>query len=95
MQPGDEQIERLFRASRGERSEPEMPFGFDTRVVALARATSTPRNGSVRLLQRVVAVAMIVTAAAAAGTWWQFAASDSPISNAYSIADNAIDGVLE
>lgn len=95
MQPADEQIERLFRASRGEQSEPKMPFGFDTRVVALARAATTPRNGSVRLLQRAVALAMLVTVAAAAGTWWQFAASDSPISNAYSIADNAIDGALE
>lgn len=95
MQPADEQIQRLFRASRAEPSEPEMPFGFDTRVVALARAATAPRNGSVRLLQRVVAVAMLVTVAAAAGTWWQFAATESPLSTAYTIADNAIDGVLE
>jgi hypothetical protein len=94
MRRADEQIVKLFRAARALQSEPEMPFGFDTRTVALARA-ATSRNGSARLLERVAAVAMIVTIAAAAGTWWQISASDSAVSNAYTIADSAIEGALE
>lgn len=94
MQSGDEQIERLFRAARSHDAAPEMPFGFDTRVVALSRSASA-RNGSVRLLQRAAAIAMIVTVAAAAGTWWQISSAESPVSSAYAIADTAIDNVLE
>lgn len=94
MRAPDEQIARLFRAARGEEAQPAMPFGFDTRVVALAH-NITLRNGSVRLLQRVGAIAVTVTIAAAAGTWWQIAASDMAVPNAYTIADNAIEGVLE
>lgn len=71
-----------------------MPFGFDTRIVALARS-ATPRNGSIRLLRRVAVIAVIVTFAAAAGAWRQISSAESPVSNAYTIADTAIEGVLE
>ncbi len=93
MRPADEPLDRLLRAARFEQAEPEMPFGFDTRVVALSFAAA--RTGSVRLLQRVVAIAMIVTVAAAAGAWWQISSAESPLASAYTMADNAIDGVLE
>lgn len=94
MRRADEQIARLLRAARAQEPDPDMPFGFDTRVLALARS-ATRRNGSTRLLQRVAAAAAIVTIAAAAGAWWQISASDSASLNAYTIADNAIDRVLQ
>lgn len=94
MQRPDEQIEKLLRAARLGEPEPAMPFGFDTRVVALARNGST-RNGSARLLQRVAAFAGIVTIAAGAAAWWQISAADSSDGAIYAIADTAIDGVLE
>jgi hypothetical protein len=94
MRSADGQIERLFRAARSAEAEPEMPFGFDTRVLALARGES-PRNGSGRVLRRIATIATIVTVAAAAGAWWQISAGDSESLNAYTIADTAINGVLE
>ena len=94
MRRDDEQIDRLLRAAHRDDPPAEMPFGFDTRVVALARAASS-RNGSVRLLQRAAAIATIVTLAAAAGAWWQISSAESPVSSAYAIADTALDRVLE
>lgn len=94
MRPADENVGRLLRAARADDVPAEMPFGFDTRVVALAK-TATPRNGSARLLQRVAAIATIVTVAAVAGAWWQISSAVSPVSNAYTIADSAIEGALE
>jgi hypothetical protein len=93
MRLADEHVQRLFRAARADQADPEMPFGFDTRVVAL-RGRSL-RNGNVHVLQRIAAIATIVTFAAAVGAWWQISATDSPVSTAYTIADNAIDGALE
>jgi hypothetical protein len=93
MRPADEQLEKLFRAARTDETDPAMPFGFDTRVVALSKTKTL--NGGVRLLQRVGAIAMIVTLSAVAGAWWQISSSTSPISNAYTIADTAIEGVLQ
>ena len=45
MKNRDEILDRLFRAAIAPVPPKEMPFGFDTRVLALVRASSP--NGSV------------------------------------------------
>ena len=44
MKKSDRILDRLFRAAAGPTPTSEMPFGFDTRVLALARESSP--NGS-------------------------------------------------
>ena len=66
----NEKIDRLLRsaAQAGEEVPAEMPFGFDTRVVALWRAGSSKGNGVVQLLRRVavLSIAIIVISTIAA-----------------------------
>lgn len=79
-----------------------MPFGFDTRVVALARARRGARemNGArelARFLRRVALVSVIVTAFASSAAYWQMSEIEEigePTSNAYAIADSAIESQL-
>ena len=102
MSQPDAELDRLLRAaSSAEEAPAEMPFGFDTRVVALWRATRSSTNGFgfARMLQRVALAAIVVTVAAGGAAWWQAADStDSTDSfaSAYAIADTEIEtGVLE
>src|SRR5450631_3137859 len=68
----DPKIDRLLRsaAQGNEDVSPAVPFGFDTRVVALWRAERPPgnSNGLARLLRRVAftAASVIVISSAAA-----------------------------
>lgn len=95
MRPLDNDVSRLLRAAaQCDEAAPEMPFGFDTRVVAMARSSPDrlpPIAGAVR---RVALIAAVVAVAATAGAWWEAnAAEDSadPYGNAYAIADSAIE----
>ena len=90
-------LERLLRAARGEDGAVEMPYGFDTRVVALARASQPSRSSDVRfaarMFRRIAVGAMIVAAFATAATYWQMQENDElaePSWNAYAIVDTAI-----
>ena len=90
-------LDRLLRAARGEDPAAEMPFGFDTRVVALARATQPNRSSDVRfvarMFRRIAVGAVIVAAFASAATYWQMQENDElaePSWNAYAIVDTAI-----
>jgi hypothetical protein len=95
----DPQLHRLLRAAgTADEQSPEMPYGFDTRVVALAR--SQPRNGAgetprlLRLLRQVAYTAVAVTAFAGLAAYWQMSENDEvgePLTNAYAFADSAID----
>src|SRR5437660_9043852 len=66
----DEKIDRLLRSAARAREETAatMPFGFDTRVVALWRAAAPKTNGVMSLLRSVIllstAVIVISTIAA-------------------------------
>src|SRR5438128_3250954 len=66
----DEKIDRLLRSAAQVRKETEaaMPFGFDTRVVALWRAAVPRLNGVTSLVRRValLSAAVIVISAIAA-----------------------------
>ena len=101
MDKRESELQRLLRAARGEESAPEMPYGFDTRVVALARATQ--REGGrqapavARLFRRVAVAAVIVAIFASAATYWQLEENDElaePLSNAYAMVDTAINSEL-
>ena len=103
MNERDSKLERLLRAARGDGGAPEMPYGFDTRVVALARATRPERgNGDARavarLFRRIATGAVIVAVFASAATYWQLEENDElaePTWNAYAIADTAINSALD
>jgi hypothetical protein len=66
----NEQIDRLLRsaAKAGDEAPGAMPFGFDTRVVALWRAGTPKANDVMQLLQRVavLSIAVIVISTIAA-----------------------------
>jgi hypothetical protein len=101
MNDRDSRLERLLRAARGDDAAAEMPYGFDTRVVALARSTRPERNGDVRaiarLFRRIATGAVVVAVFAGAAAYWQLEENDElaePSWNAYAIADNAIDLAL-
>jgi hypothetical protein len=96
----DSELSRLLRvAAHSAESEPaDMPFGFDTRVVAQWRALRSAKASAsgefARLFKLVGAMAILVTIFAGAGAWWQFSQNNElgePLTNAYAIADTAID----
>ena len=97
MDKRESELERLLRAARGEQNAPEMPFGFDTRGVALARATQPGAGSSVRELartfRRIAAGGLVVALLATAATYWQLVENDElaePLSNNYAFVDTVI-----
>jgi hypothetical protein len=89
----DVDVDRLLRAASKEKDAPiEMPFGFDTRVIALSRRNG---NGAVfgALLRRVALAAAAVIVLASAGAWLEFDRNDDAIAasgNEFAIADSVI-----
>jgi hypothetical protein len=91
----EEKIDRLLRSASRARNEaePAMPFGFDTRVVALWHAAMPKANGVMSLVQRVtilsVAVIVISTIAALREASQNREIGES-FANEFAIADTAI-----
>jgi len=92
--PAPTDLDRLLRsaAQAGDDSPAEMPFGFDTRVIALSRRNG---NGAAfgRLLRRITLVAAAVIIFASAGAYLEFARGGDVIEtsgNEFAIADSAI-----
>ena len=88
-------IDRLLRsaAQRSEEHPAAMPFGFDTRVVALWRAALPTSNGLMRLLRRVAvlsAAVIIISTLAAVREARQSRQQYSELTNEFAIADRAI-----
>jgi hypothetical protein len=91
-------LDRLLRAAANapEEPAPEAPFGFDTRVVALARAgngNATDVADLTRFLGRTGVIAFAVLILASAAAYRQFSetvAFTAPQTNEYAIADSAI-----
>jgi hypothetical protein len=95
-QPGTE-LDRLLRsaARAPEEVAPQAPFGFDTRVVALARSGQGFNDTAdlTRFLRRTGLVAFAVLVLAGLGAYRQFtdnAALSAPQTNEYAIGDSAI-----
>ena len=90
----DTNLDRLLRsaAQAADEAPVEMPFGFDTRVVALSRRNG---NGAAfgALLRRVALVAAAVIVVATAGAYFEFNRSTDSLfasGNEFAIADSAI-----
>jgi hypothetical protein len=91
----NEQIDRLLRsAAQGDEEVPaEMPFGFDTRVVALWRAGTPKANGVMQLLRRVAVlsiVVIVISTIAAIREANQSREIRESFANEFAIADSAI-----
>jgi hypothetical protein len=91
----NEQIDRLLRsAAQGDEEVPaEMPFGFDTRVVALWRAGTPKANGVMQLLRRVAVLSMaviVISTIAAIREANQSREIRESFANEFAIADSAI-----
>jgi hypothetical protein len=92
----DHEIDRLLRsaaqATAGE-APAEMPFGFDTRVVALWRALGAKPNGVASLLRRVAllsATVIAISTLAAVREIKQSREHYNDFTNEFAIADTAI-----
>jgi len=91
----DHKIDRLLRSGAQVREEVPgaMPFGFDTRVVALWRAGAPRANGVMALLRRVAvlsAVVIVISTVAAVREANQNREISESLTNDYAIADSAI-----
>jgi hypothetical protein len=91
----NEQIDRLLRsATQAEEEVPAaMPFGFDTRVVALWRASTPKANGVMQLLRRVAVLSMaviVISTIAAIREANQSREIRESFTNEFAIADSAI-----
>ncbi len=93
----DHEVDRLFRsaAKTGDDAPAEMPFGFDTRVVALwsrSRESAKP-NGIASLLRRVAllsAAVIAISTLAAVRELKQSRDQSNDFTNEFAIADTAI-----
>jgi len=93
---GNHDLDRLLRAAPPPRNEDaaEMPYGFDTRVIALWHARGERElNGVARLIRRVAVFAAVILIASAAGAYQELIRSEmssEPLTNEFAIADSAI-----
>ena len=91
----DHEIDRLLRsaAQAPEEVPVAMPFGFDTRVVALWRARAQRPNGLTPLLRRIAllsAAVIVVSTIAAVREASQSRKIGESLTNEFAIADSAI-----
>jgi hypothetical protein len=91
----DHEIDRLLRsaAKTGDEAPSEMPFGFDTRVVALWRAWGVKPNGIASLLRRVAllsAAVIAISTLVAVRELKQSREQSNDFTNEFAIADTAI-----
>ena len=91
----NEQIDRLLLSAA--QADPEvpaaMPFGFDTRVVALWRAGMPKANGVMQLLRRVAVLSLaviVISTIAAIREANQSREIRESFTNEFAIADSAI-----
>ncbi|HEY5992948.1 MAG TPA: hypothetical protein VIU10_10240 [Candidatus Udaeobacter sp.] len=91
----DHKIDRLLRSAAQVREEEaaSMPFGFDTRVIALWRAALPTANGVMSLVRRVTvlsAAVIVVSTIAAVREANQSREIGESFANEFAIADSAI-----
>ena len=96
MKNSDFRLDRLLRSAAAAPNEPspEMPFGFDTRLLAHLRATLSPDSlGIARLLRRVVLISLAVMAIAGAAAYRELNQPPDPgepFTDDYALADSTI-----
>lgn len=102
MAPRDSDLDRLLRsAAKADEPPASVPFGFDTRVVALGRGARGDNAAGIRelaqLVRRIVLVAAVVTVFSGVGAYWELSENEDagePLTNEYAIADTAIESGL-
>jgi hypothetical protein len=90
-----DEIDRLLRSAAQAHEEvpAAMPFGFDTRVVALWRAAAPKANGVMSFLRRVAllsAAVIVISTIAAVREASQSRDIGESFTNEFAIADTAI-----
>lgn len=88
-------MDRLLRSAAEAREEEPagMPFGFDTRVVALWRGAALRPNGIISLVRRVAllsAAVIVISTIAAVREANQSREIGESLANEFTIADSAI-----
>jgi hypothetical protein len=91
----DRKIDRLLRSAAQVREEEaaSMPFGFDTRVIALWRAALPTPNGVMSLVRRVAvlsAAVIVISTIAVVREANQSREIGESFANEFAIADSAI-----
>jgi len=91
----NEKIDRLLRSAEeeDEQTEAAMPFGFDTRVIALWRAALPTANGVASLVRRVAVLSLaviVISTIAAVREANQSREIGESFANEFAIADTAI-----
>jgi hypothetical protein len=91
----EKNLERLLQsAAQADDPAPEsVPFGFDTRVIALWRAASQLPNGVGRLVRRVAIISagiLVLSTIAAVREFQQNRELGDSVTNEFAIADAAI-----
>lgn len=96
MKNRDKILRSLFRAAKDTEAPLEMPFGFDTRVLALARDAGANGSAVIALFaRRGAAIALAVIALAGAGLYaTSVSETNWEVTNEYGIADTAIQNNL-
>jgi len=94
VKKSDRILDRLFRAAAGPTPTSEMPFGFDTRVLALAHESSPNGSAIIALFARRAAmIALAIIALATAGLY-RTSISNNDFPTEYAMADTAIQNNL-
>ena len=96
----ENKLERLLRAAADSApaTPATMPFGFDTRVLALARGANGHQRETaelVRFVRRIGTIALAIFAVATAAAYQQFASATDQRASAESNAFALPDAVLE
>ena len=94
MKNHDEMLNRLLRAAASPAADAEMPFGFDSRVLALARERVANGSAVIALLARRAAVLAIAVIVIAGAGIYQFSNSTNDLQSEYAMADSAIESNL-
>jgi len=90
----NEMLDRLFRAATATTPPAEMPFGFDTRVLALAHESSPNGSDIIALFaQRAAMIALAVIALASVGVY-RASTSNNDLPVEYAMADAVIQNNL-
>ena len=87
-------MNRLFRAAADAESGSEMPFGFDTRVLALAREPSLNGSATIAVFARRAAMISLAVIALASAGLYRASVSNNDLPAEYAMADRVIENNL-
>jgi hypothetical protein len=90
MSNRDEILKRLLHAAKGPASDAAMPFGFDTRVLALAHESAPNGSAIIALFARRAAILALAVIAFASVGVYRASNSNNELPAEYAMADTAI-----